>query len=129
MPLAARDPVLVQARETTESSRTRAMTRTAPGQQAKNRGKGILDSRGLKVGILTSATGQDGTTTLHGVATSVLQAVLQTGKADLADPHARKTTVIHALTLATAHPGVKAGRPADLADATADGVRNIPNCF
>ena len=109
--------------------RTELEVFSAGENTAKNRDKGILDSRGLKVGILTSATGLDGTTSLRGVATTVLQAVLQTGKADLADPHARKTTVIHALTLATAHPGVKAGRPADLADATADGVRNIPNCF
>ena len=86
-------------------------------------GKGILDKE-----IPGNAVRATGTTSPHDVATTAPQR----GRAISKDPTGRKPIVALGPMLTTAHPGdavARLAKLADQADATADGVHNIPNCY
>ena len=89
---------------------------------------GILDKGILDKEIPGNAVRATGTTSPHDVATTAPQR----GRAISKDPNGHKTIVALGLKLTTAHPGdavARLGKLADQADATADGVHNIPNCY
>ena len=98
------------------------------GRDKTNLDNGILDNENLGGGILDREIRPTGTIPPPDAATTAPQR----GRAISKDPHGHKTIVALGLKLTTAHPGGAAARLARLAgqaDATMDGVHNIPNCY
>lgn len=95
------------------------------GRDKTNLDNGILDNENLGGGILDREIRPTGTIPPPDAATTAPQR----GRAISKDPHGHKTIVALGLKLTTAHPGGAAARLAGQADATVDGVHNIPNCY
>ena len=98
------------------------------GQGKTNLDNGILDNGNLCVGILERAIRPTGTISPHDEAATVPPRDRAISK----DPTGRKPIVALGPMLTTAHPGdavARLAKLADQADATADGVHNIPNCY
>ena len=102
--------------------------RIAPALAAKIRGKVNLDSGVLDNGLLDNGIRPTGTISQHDAAMTVPQKARAISK----DPTGRKAIVALGPMPKTAHPGdavARLAKLADQADATADGVHNIPNCY